>query len=113
MRVFSNGQFDVEGHVYVLEVISTGNKRIGRFLPRQEIGSSIPKDQIVLEYSSRGPYSHDSREDNKFFTLKLYANGKVIKKFDDLSIEKSGDNKNYKKAIKFMIERAMNISKVN
>ncbi len=113
MRVFSNGQFDVEGQVYVLEVISIGNKRIGRFLPRQETGSSIPKNQIVLEYSSRGPYNHAQREDNKFFTLRLYADGEVIEEFDDLPIEKSGDNKDYKKAVEFMIERAMDISKVN
>jgi len=39
--------------------------------------------------------------------LKLYADGKVIEELDEISIEKSGENKNYETAVKFMIERAI------
>ena len=109
MNIFSNGQFDINRKIYIFKATPIGKKIKYRFLPIE--GSVVPKDQLALEYSSKGPYVHPRRQDNKFFTLRLHANGKLVDTLTDECIEKAGNNDQYETAIRVMLARAIELSK--
>lgn len=106
MVKLSNEQFDVAKKLY--ELTPSGD-----FVPIKKPVSDIPKDKIVLVYSSRGPYKHYNGRENCFFTLRLYVNGKPVEKLEDCPIEKSGRNETYEMAVKHMKEKAIQLSKLN
>ncbi len=104
---FSNGQFDVKNKVYVFDPKTTG------FVPMEgEVKNfgSLPRDQIFLEYSSRGPYHHDRRCSTKVFTLTLYRNGEIIGIEKEKTLHKSGYNPDYENAVRSMQRKAAELS---
>lgn len=102
MKLFSNGQFDVDGAVYIF---NQKNKKFQKFPPKKI--AKEPMVPVFLEYSSE-PF--DNLE--KRYELKLIVEGKQIG--STLSGSLFADYGNgYESNVKEMIRRANGICEAN